>query len=370
MMQLLSLLVAVFALLGSGCTPPPEPIRIGFIGGLSGRVSDLGTGGLQGVRLAVEMRNRNGGIKGRQIALLEADDQQDPETAMKAFDKLIGNGVVTVIGPMTSEITKAILPRANARRLLLLSPTASTNDLSGLDDYFFRIFPSTRHFVQAVADYYFKEKSLRRIRLVYDLDNRSYTESWVGDFRQAIEGNGGTLLKPISFTSGDGTNFLDLARRALEGKPQAIIAVSNSVDAAMLFQGIRKLDGTVHLGTSGWAGTERLAELGGKWAEGALVAHAFDRNSRQQGYLDFRAAYHKRFNREPGFAELFGFDAANVVLEALERQLPGQSLKETLQKQRTFQAAQSVIAFDDFGDVQGSIMMLVIRDGRFIPLTN
>jgi branched-chain amino acid transport system substrate-binding protein len=60
--------VAILVTLASGmiaCTPP-EPLRIGFLGGLSGRVADLGIGGRNGAILAVEMRNRQGGINGRQ----------------------------------------------------------------------------------------------------------------------------------------------------------------------------------------------------------------------------------------------------------------------------------------------------------------
>ena len=54
---------------------PPAPVRIGFLAGLSGRVADLGIGGRNGAILAVEMRNRQGGINGRPVELIaEAPD--------------------------------------------------------------------------------------------------------------------------------------------------------------------------------------------------------------------------------------------------------------------------------------------------------
>ena len=55
-------LVAVVALL-TACTPP-DPVRIGFIGGLSGRVADLGINGRNGATLAVKLRNKSGCVKG------------------------------------------------------------------------------------------------------------------------------------------------------------------------------------------------------------------------------------------------------------------------------------------------------------------
>jgi branched-chain amino acid transport system substrate-binding protein len=81
------LMVIILITLGSGmiaCTPP-EPVRIGFLGGLSGRVADLGIGGRNGAILAVEMRNQHGGIKGRPIELIAEDDQQDAEIARQAI---------------------------------------------------------------------------------------------------------------------------------------------------------------------------------------------------------------------------------------------------------------------------------------------
>ena len=57
----------------SGCGPR-EPVRVGFLGGLSGRVADLGEAGRNGAQIAVEEVNRAGGIDGRQIQLIVRDD--------------------------------------------------------------------------------------------------------------------------------------------------------------------------------------------------------------------------------------------------------------------------------------------------------
>ena len=70
-----SVITLACALGVTACTPP-EPVRIGFIGGLSGRVADLGIDGRNGAVLAVELRNKAGGIKGRKVELLVEDDQQ------------------------------------------------------------------------------------------------------------------------------------------------------------------------------------------------------------------------------------------------------------------------------------------------------
>ena len=365
--SILTFVLPFFALIACA---PPEPVRIGYLGGLSGRVSDLGIGGLQGARLAIELRNKAGGIKGQTIELIEADDQQDPDAARKAFDALAARRVAAIVGPMTSAMAIAIVHKANESKLLVMSPTVTTGDLLGIDDYFFRVIPATNEFVDTNADYFFRAQGLRRLRLIYDLHNKSYTESWLTDFTKLFADAGGTLLPPLSFFSSDEADFHILAKNALAGNPEGIIIIANSVDAAGICHAIRLLNSKIRLGTSEWAATERLAEIGGKWVEGITVAQFFDRDSRAPAYLNFRAAYQSRFSREPGFPETFSFDATNVILDAIESQTqnPGQSLKEIVLARQQFNGVQRPITFDRNGDTLGKTFMVRIENGAFAPI--
>ena len=62
--------------LSIGCSKK-DPIKVGFVGGLTGRMANLGTSGRDGALLAVELKNNSGGIKGRQVKLVIRDDKQD-----------------------------------------------------------------------------------------------------------------------------------------------------------------------------------------------------------------------------------------------------------------------------------------------------
>lgn len=92
------ILAALGALVLAGCGPQ-EPIRIGFIGGLSDRNSDNGQSGLNGVILAVEDLNRAGGSDGRLVELIARDDAQNRETAANSAGELVAAKVEAVIGP-------------------------------------------------------------------------------------------------------------------------------------------------------------------------------------------------------------------------------------------------------------------------------
>ncbi|MDG4552405.1 MAG: ABC transporter substrate-binding protein [Candidatus Contendobacter sp.] len=350
-----------------GCAPP-APIRIGFVGGTSGRVADLGIAGRDAVLLAVELRNRAGGVAGRKVELLIRDDEQNPEVAQRAVRALIDQGVVAIVGPMTSAMAIAVLPIANEARVLLVSPTVSTDDLTGLDDYFFRVIAPTLDNASRVARYHLSHGATRRLAVAYDLSNKSYTESWLNHFRATYVQGGGEIVKVLGFESGGETTFLQLAEDLLATQADGVLIVANSMDTALLCQQIHKLDRRLPILTSEWAATERLIELGGKAVEGVIVAQNFDRNSTAPRYRAFYQAYRDRFHREPGFGGVNAFDAANVVLDALARRQDRQSLKETLLATPRFEGVQEPILFNEFGDVKRSLRITVVRDGQFVVI--
>ena len=174
------------------------------------------------------------------------------------------------------------------------------------------------------------------------------------------------LVARIGFSSEQKTLFADLARQLIETHADGILILANSVDAAMLIQHVRRLNPSIPIATSEWAATERLIELGGRSVEGITTAQFLDRQSSQPSYLKFRNGFFERFGREPGFAGLTAFDAVNVILEGIEHQHLGQTLKQALLAQKKFSGAQSPVVFDDFGDTLRETYLTTVANGSFV----
>lgn len=355
---------ALAAALLAGCGEP-APLRVGFLGGVSGRVADLGVGGRNGAQLAVEAFNALGGINGRPVELLTRDDEQDPELARRRFAELADAGVAAVVGPMTSGVCAAVLPDANARRLLLLSPTCTAKDFGGKDDYFMRVISPTVVYAEHSARYQYEVMGMRKLALIYDLRNHAYSESWGDDFRRAFGALGGRVVAVRSFASGDDAGLAGLVESVLKAAPDGVVLVANSVDAALLVQQIRRRSAAVAIATAEWSSTERFIELAGKAADEVVMAQFLDRDSTAPAYQAFRARYRERFGDEPGFAGVAGYDATTVLLEALRRQ-PGRSPKEALLAVRRFDGLQGPIEFDANGDADRRTYVTRVRNGRFV----
>ncbi len=358
-------LFAALLVLAAGCDDP-SPVEVGFIGGLSGRVADLGIGALDGVRIAIEEQNRRGGIGGHPIRLTTEDDRQDPDAARAAFESLADRKVEAIIGPMTSVMAVTLAPLADARRVALISPTVTTRDLAGQDDYFLRVIADTRQYAEASAKFHWQQRAIKSFVILSDQVNRAYTDSWAQDFRSAYEALGGKVIQILPFKSGMVGDFGALARQALAAHAEAVLILGNAADAAQICQQIRLLDRTVPLVTSEWAATERFVEMAGPAAEGIFTSQFVDRESEQQPYVAFRRLFLERYQLEPGFAGIAGYDAATVLITALKRRAAGENLRDAVLRIGDFQGLQGPIHIDRFGDSWRPTYITVIRNGKYM----
>ena len=112
---LFSLLLVVGLLLaacggddGGGDEGGGEPIRIGALTSLTGNFTPWGVQVRDGMQLAVNEINQRGGVDGRQLELVVADDQSKAEEGTQALERLIEReGVVAVGGIMISRSANA-----------------------------------------------------------------------------------------------------------------------------------------------------------------------------------------------------------------------------------------------------------------------
>lgn len=347
----------------AGCARAPR--RVAFLGGLTGRIADLGVGGRDGVLLALEQANAQGGLDGRRLELDAYDDAQEVETARSALARLHAAGHHVVIGPMTSAMAQAVLPMAQDLGVTLLSPTVTTSELDRRDDAFLRIVSGVTEYARRSAEFHAGRKGLRRFAVVLDAANASYARAWAGEFARAVAGHGAQVVHESAYRSGPAFSVDALVDGALAPQPQALAIVTGAFDAARIAQAVRKRDAAVQLLASEWSATGQFIQLAGRAAEGVHHTQFLDRQSPAPAYRAFVAAFMERYAREPDFAEVAGYDAVQVLLKALAVQREGESAKAALLRVRRFEGLQDEIVFDDWGDAARRISITRVQAGRF-----
>ena len=357
--------IAASMLIVLGSCEEPAPIKIGFVGGITGRVGDLGRAGRDGVTLAIEEANRKGGIGGHRLELLVRDDHQDPEAAREAVRELITSGVVAIIGHMTSSMSIVGAVVADEAGVPMVSPTTSTNALSGKDDFFFRVYPASRFAADRLAAY-LVESGILRMAVVYDVANRAHTESWYNAFRESLKSLGGEVVFLDTFESGMSANLGELADAVTASDADGLFIIANGIDTALICQLLEENCSGRSTVVSEWSVTPELLRNGGDAVNGLTFLHTFDFESRDPKYLAFTSAFEDRFGYEPGFAAVHAYDAVQIVLAGLEKGADPVQIKKSILNIGAFDGLQTKFTFDEFGDVRRDLFLMTIKDRKII----
>lgn len=361
-------LIGIASLLLTACFNN-KPIVVGFVAQLTGKQAELGVQERNGVLLAVEKINAAGGIAGRKIELLIRDDLGVPESAKSADEELIKAGVVAIIGHATSGQTLSGLKVTNPAKMVMISPTVSTPGLSGQDDYFFRVYPTFKESSQAFAEYIFETGALKRVAIIYDIDNAAYAKTYRSTFAEKFISLGGIVSGEVSFASSAHPDFQPLLSQLRDDKADGLLIVASDIDTALIAQRVRIMDWQIPLFTSAWAQTETLINNGGKAVEGIKLEQSYALSSQVPSFVEFNASFQSRFGNTPSFGAAFSYEATMVLADALKKTGgSAENLKNALLETHDFQGINDRFSIDKFGDVTRPFYLSAIQDGKYVIL--
>lgn len=362
--RLSTLALIALSLLISACSDP-EPIRLGFIAGLSGANADLGLAARNGAQLAVEQHNDAAQNNGRSVQLIIRDDELNPEQGKKMLAQLLEQRVHAVIGPMTSAVAMALAPMATDAGVLLMGGPVSTDLLNGRDDQFFRTIGSNDEHARVMATYLNQRHAVERVSLIVDHRNKAYTDSWANHFSLRFDELGGRIVQTTVFESSTALDYAQVARQALSQNPQAVMLITSALDAALLTNQLRQQQEPLIIAAAEWAGSGKLIELGGNAVEDVIVAQYINMQDTSAAFTAFLTAYSARYGEAPSFPALTAYNATRVVLQGLNEQRNDETLKQTLLRVRQFEGLQGPIKLDAFGDTHSATFITRVHQGQY-----
>ena len=356
---------AVGLLLILSCDQTREPVRIGFVATLTGRYSDLGVSARDGVILAVEERNQKGGILGRPIELLIRDDKNDPRTALEVDQELIGLGVIGLIGHTLSTMSFEVVPLLERTKTVMISPTTASPLLSGEKDFFFRVYEPVDKEVLDLAQWIAQDKKISRMAVMYDARNPIYAQDYAERFEKALKNWQGYVPVTIATRGGDLTELVRAAETLQIFDLNSLLIVHNALDTVVILEILRRNRWVGTAFASPWSMTRELLEQGGQAVEGLHSIVPFLPDHPSEKYQNFRKAFLQRFRKEPDFAAVCGYEAAQVLFKAFEKaRASGRALADAILEIGEFEGLQSKIVMDEFGDPKREKFRVTIREGK------
>lgn len=363
------------ALLGAlGCGGGgSDAINIGLAGPMS---QGSGRSMRQAAEMAIEQVNRDGGIDGRQLALVVKDDGASPEQGITVATQLRDDpSVVAVVGHINSSVTLAAARIYNEGRnpVVELSPASSSPLISAAGPWTFRVCPTDLQHGPALAEWAYGRLGSRRATVVYV--NDAYGRGVLQSFAGAFERQGGALAGSDPFLPTmleDGSEIEPYLRRAVRGGTDALMVAGQAEEGRKIIAAARQLgyDGPI-LGPDGMTGLREMGEV----AEGVFVSSAFLPDRPTPTAQAFVKAYQERFDELPDHRAAMTYDAVLLLARAIEeagtdREAIRAYLDTVGRGSPAFDGVSGSIAFDENGDVAGKeVAVGVIRGGRLVTAT-
>lgn len=348
-----------------GCTNK-EPISVGFMGPLTGRYSDVGTNCRNGAKLFIEEVNAQGGIDGRPLAIIVEDDEGSVEGAIRAARKLSESGVSVIIGPSLSHQAVALMEKPDIYSGVFISPSVATTILQNKKDRFFRVTSSSKGRNYYLADYAYTEMGLRHVTPVGDKHNSAYVDTAIKHFSEKFMQNGGEIGKRLSFRSEIHTDWSSVVDHLKDNPTDAVFNVASSRDFASLAQELKLKEMKLQLLGPAWSAMREVLTAGGSSLEDAVfIALDYD-DFAHPPYVVFAEKYESRFGFRPNFVAAFSYEAAKVLVKALN--VTGgdsKGLMVALRKPENYEGVLSSFTLDEFGDANRPAFLARVEKGKF-----
>jgi branched-chain amino acid transport system substrate-binding protein len=355
------------ALFLGACQPAEDaPIKLGFIGPLTGDAAAYGKDTFNGVKLAVDAINEAGGINGKMVQIIAEDGRCTGGDAASAAQKLVNvDKVSAIIGGQCSGETLAAAPIAEAGGVVMVSPISSSPDVTNAGEYIFRDYPSDALKSVAMAGYFVSE-GLGKVAVISE--NTDFAQA----FREALTGELPEDAIVFDEVVEPGTKDYRSLLARLAGAEFDVFFPNAQTPATMaaMMQQFREQGLTQPAIAHDVADSADLIQISGEAVDGMRAINIPASGEGTSFEADFIAAF-----GNPQQAISFtahAYDAANLVLQAMaEVGEDGTAIRDYLNAVESYEGVVGAFSFDANGDVIGIPYVLrEVQNGKWVTIAD
>jgi len=360
--------LALLTLWVAGCVARGDPVVVGVAGPFR---ESRGASMRLAARLAEQHINARGGVGGRLLRLVFVDDSGTDDGAVRAAIRLAdSNPVVAVVGHLSSSPTRAALGVYTSRRdpVPVISPSASSPDLSGVSSWFFRVCPSDLAHGTQLARFARERLGATRAAVVFTDDDygRGVRRTFITEFRRL----GGVVVEQDPFLATHGSAAPYVARLRQRGGVDALVLATQRVEAEAFLHEMQAAG--VHwpvLGGDALVGIESDGPL----AEGVRTSAVYLADRAGEQNSAFVAAYVAAYaGQRPDHRGAAAYDIVMLLADAISRvgssrQAVRDYLASVGRGRPAYEGVTGRIAFDSMGDVPSKpVLIAVVHGGRLV----
>jgi len=375
------------------------PVQVGLLAPMTGEDAELGTLILQGVKLALDNYNARAP---NPLKLIVYDTKGSPvETARKSKELLTKDQAQICIGPILSGTAAVSAAMFSGKDIVMITPTANEDGISGIDENIFQMNVSIGTIARKLADYSLDNLNIREFAIIapnsafgyamaeafkealgrhsIEVVHEEYYNEGIHDFTATLKKLRYTLLcrklELIAAERGNMQRITQPSRYDSTKYADSTLAVGGLFMPLMDYQDVVKLAPqavfhrirTQMLGTGGWY-NPRVPADGKRYVSNAIISTGVQSDPESADWKNFEAAYRARYNADPNRIAALGYDAAQLVIKAVEETGGGDpaKIKKALNSVQNYNGMSGKISFDAHTGANNEAVIMKVTETGFM----
>lgn len=364
----------VLAGLAAGCgggEKKADTIKVGANLEMTGGSASYGISSKNAIELAFEEINEKGGINGKQLELVVADNKSEAAEATNAMQKLVSqDNVVAVIGPNLSSSVIAASAINNSAKVLDIAPMA-TNPYVTVDqasgktkDFNYRTCFIDPFQGTVMAKFATAELGVGNAAILID-NSSDYAKGLAQFFKENFVKEGGAVTAEESYLQKD-TDFKATLTKIKATNPDFLYVPGYYQEVGLIVKQARELGMNMPIaGGDGWD-SAKMPEIAGAAAlNNTYFSSLYSPEDSSDINKNFVAAYEKAYGQKPDVFAALSYDSALLVAEAIKNAGSTEPAKisEAMAKINGFSGVSGSVTFDDKHNPVKSAVILEYKDG-------
>jgi branched-chain amino acid transport system substrate-binding protein len=343
-------------------------VKIGAILPLTGNASFLGENIKEGLDLAVERINSQGGIRGKKLEIIYGDSKNEAKEGISIFNKLISIHRVPVVISAMSSVSNALVPLANKNEVVLFATTVSASGFTEQNKWTFRLFITADIDATTMAKFAVSKLGLKRIAILYVNDD--FGLSFSETFRKTFEELGGMITLLESFDKNTSDYRMHLIK-IKNSEPESIYLLGYDNNFGVIPKQMYELKIEVPILSIGIIGQRHIIEQAGTFLKDAYftTTEFLADDPKSEIAKEFVRAYKAKYSRNPNYFSAFAYDAINLLNEAIKRGgYTSKGIQDELLKIKDLTGVMGNISIKSNRDADFPMVVKKIKNGRILDV--
>lgn len=344
-------------------------VKIGVSAPLTGDIAPLGQSTRNAILLFQDeiAKGVKVGKDTAKIKFIIEDDENKPESTATVFQKLVfQDNVLAIVGSQSSKCSLAGAPIAESAGVPQVSPWSTNATLTKDKKFIFRACFIDPFQGKVIANFAKNTLKAKTAAVLYDVGS-DYNKGIAEVFKKEFAKAGGKVVAYEAYQTGD-KDFSAQLTNIKKKNPDVLFLPNYFHEVPLQAQQAHKLGIKAKLlGSDGWD-SPSLIELGKKDMENAYFSNHYSSDVNKPEVKEFVKKYQAKFGTKPDAAAALTYDAARLLVNALQKagKADRAAVRNQLDKTKSFKGVTGTITFGAGGDPVKSAVIIKVAKGAFV----